>query len=650
MNKKLSKLLSNDSIDAKGEEILKNYEVNRKIIQGIFVNDKKPNQSKDFKNPLTKNKRFDYKSFMNILPKNRTYHRNKTQNLETAFNNNKKINSIFSYKQRNTKTEKIKPLSILLNENKKNIKKKFLYANNTANTSRNNTKKNLIDSKKEFSYLSTDYQQKKILTHKKHYSLNNNNSKRRKELIRSSADFFKFHDEENFLKSLKNVKKAETVKNMTSIFDHKIVLYSKIKKIKSNVAFGQGYSFPLNKKSKNNTPNEKTFNQKNIFIPNDENLIDTQNIDCYKNKKDIVKSSKKSKIPRNIFGIELIPQLTKKKILKNILPKEVDYNTEKDISDIIQEETFPLLRFQKKTLTQNTNILGQEINDLFSKYFSLNGSSRNEHLTGIATNKKFFNLIKEFLEKSENKNIKKLNKELKKLKTKQLLKHKYLYKKIKKTMIFIARKMKRYDISLKFLLSFLENKEKYIKENGIENYNQKLNEEGIYLFTVIKAGDIEEIINILNKTPNAIFYKDEFNQTPLHILAKRNIYQLVSLFISRLANINAQDLTGRTPLMIAAQRGYKEFVTMLLYEIADPNIKDHYGKKACEMTNNAKLKTLLIYIGSVYNFLYNFGSIKKFDCGLQKSLEYFYSFVLEIDYNFENLLLYNKVELEKAEI
>ena len=71
MNKKLSKLLSNDSIDAKGEEILKNYEVNRKIIQGIFVNDKKPNQSKDFKNPLTKNKRFDYKSFMNILPKNR---------------------------------------------------------------------------------------------------------------------------------------------------------------------------------------------------------------------------------------------------------------------------------------------------------------------------------------------------------------------------------------------------------------------------------------------------------------------------------------------------------------------------------------------------------------------------------------------------
>ena len=658
MERKLNMFLTNNTVDTKGEEILSNFGRNRKIIEEIFSYDKKSNQSKDFMNSLTKDKKYDYKSFMHVFSSNKTSKnflndKNRIKNIETTFTNTKKNKSTSSYKVRGKGLENIKPLRDIIDENKNINKNKLLYGNITTSNSRNKANKKLNESKDDLSNLSTDFQPKKIFHHKKYYSLHDNHSKRRRILLQNSDNFFKYHDEKNFLRSLKKLKSTENEKILASIINNKHPLFSQLQRIKTNIAFGKVYPLIFKKNPKNIIPYEKILTQKNIFKPNEDNIIDIQNIDCYKNKNKIIKKSK-NQIQRNIFGVQVTPQLTKKKILKNILPKEVDYNTRIGILDIIQEEVHPLLRYQKKLISQNTNIIGQELNDLFTKVFKLGGKPRkkiSEYFAEFAYDDKFYNLIKEYLEKEEKKKeVGKFSEELKELKNKQLRKKHYLYNKIKKTMIFIAKKIERYEINVKFLFLLLENKEKYIKENKIEIYYKKLDEEGSYFFKVIKAGDTDEIIKILNKTPNSIFYKDEFNQTPLHILAKRNMYKFVSLFISRFANINAQDISGRTPLMIAAQKGYKEFVTMLLFEIADPNIKDVYGKKAFEMTNDYNIKRLLINIGAVYNFLYNVGSMKTFDDCIKKSLEYFYCWVFEIDRNFDNLLLFNRLELKNANI
>ena len=69
----------------------------------------------------------------------------------------------------------------------------------------------------------------------------------------------------------------------------------------------------------------------------------------------VVDSSKNKLYPKDSFGNEIYSVFTKHKILRNILPKEVDYNTKTSIDDIINSEIHPLLRHQKKVLVNSTN-------------------------------------------------------------------------------------------------------------------------------------------------------------------------------------------------------------------------------------------------------------------------------------------------------
>ena len=98
------------------------------------------------------------------------------------------------------------------------------------------------------------------------------------------------------------------------------------------------------------------------------------------------------------------------------------------------------------------------------------------------------------------------------------------------------------------------------------NVKQLLMEKnGQHFFDAIKAEDGQEIIKMMNSNYFIMFYRDHFMQSPLHISAKRNLYKFVSLFISRGADVNAQDEGGRTPLFIAAEKNNLEFVTILLF-------------------------------------------------------------------------------------
>ena len=58
-------------------------------------------------------------------------------------------------------------------------------------------------------------------------------------------------------------------------------------------------------------------------------------------------------------------------MLKNIMPKEYDYNTQRTPIELLNDTYHPLLRFQKKMLNQHINAINQEIGVTYSKPFTL---------------------------------------------------------------------------------------------------------------------------------------------------------------------------------------------------------------------------------------------------------------------------------------
>ena len=61
-----------------------------------------------------------------------------------------------------------------------------------------------------------------------------------------------------------------------------------------------------------------------------------------------------------------------------------------------------------------------------------------------------------------------------------------------------------------------------------EEYKREFRSQGQYLFRVIKANDINEIINVINKNVDLVSYKDDFDQIPLHICSSFRFSQRCS--------------------------------------------------------------------------------------------------------------------------
>ena len=343
----------------------------------------------------------------------------------------------------------------------------------------------------------------------------------------------------------------------------------------------------------------------------------------------IIDSSINQLYPKDSFGNEIYSVLTKHKILKNILPKEVDYNTKTSIDDIINSEIHPLLRFQKKALAQSSNLISQELNVLFAKYVRLikpaNDYEEKEQNLDLNTNDKFINLMRSLLnqKKDEEKkeSIQDNEDDLKINKERRL----YLLNKFKDVIILAYQKIKKFNIDINIFYSLMD----YNKND--KNFQKELILNGQYLFKAIKAGDIPEIIKTIDKYKYLVAYKDDFNQIPLHICAKRNLYQIINFLLSRLSSIDTQDLGGRTPLMLAAQNNFFEFVTILLFEGANPTIKDFKGNLASDLTNNYKVKTVLKRAEILYNMKCFFKS-SRFKDPVVNGLDYLFKKELEIDY------------------
>ena len=484
---------------------------------------------------------------------------------------------------------------------------------------------------------------------KVYYSLDNKkNEKRRMELLKTSYNFNKYNNDRAIMKMINKFQNKVQTNHEINNFGKKYNQVSYLKKLPTKVAFGRGTSTKKIPEIKNNFNKilkqkikKKSTNRKinELFssgfnIKTESYIINNNNKNISGNKKSFfITNSNISTIPRDTFGNELYPVLGKHKILKNILPKEVDYNTKTTLQDIINSEIHPLLRYQKKIMSQSSNLISQELNVLFAEYMSLSNMDsdkknlykRNDILIELSKDQKFIKLMKGLIGKDEEIDQKlkdKINEEEKK---KKEIRRRYLLKKFKEVIENASEKIKRYKIDIQIFFSLME------IDRTTDEYKKNFRDKGQYLFRVIKANDINEIISVINQNIDLVSYKDDFDQIPLHICAKRNLYEIVAFLLSRLSPIDAQDESGRTALMIAAKNNYLEFVTILLFENANPIIKDKFNQKASDMTTNERIHLILKRAEALYN-LHLFLEGKNLKKYINNGLDFLYKKELEINY------------------
>ena len=492
---------------------------------------------------------------------------------------------------------------------------------------------------------------KKLPLQKEYYSLNDKIKeldKIKNDLFISSTKFYLQNKERSIINKIKKIKRMNLEKKLElcgyNFNDKKkFKIYSDLKRLPTEICFGKGTSFFKKEEEDKEINNFKFF--KNIKGKSKESKInskifhklmvngftDSKNINKYdavlENKLVINSNFKRKKNPIK-EGQNLYQILTEKKILRNILPKEIDYNTQFTINDIINNELHPFYRYQHKNLNFHSHLLSHEINYLFIEDFALGKMADKKKDKFIKKlDEKFHissNLLMKRNEEFENEQRKQID-----IKDLEIIKKKYLITKFEiaiKKSFYQFRRMK-IDIKTYFNIT---------RENIPIKYS-----EGLYLFKAIKDGDIENIEYLIKKNYKYALFNDEFGQTAFHICAKRNIYQVIQLLISRTGDINSKDIYGRTPLMCAAENGHLDIICVLLFYYADPNITDNNGKKAIDyikLGNNInditeyKIERALMFTGLVRCFLNNMISEKDFDIFMKNSLKFLFKQEINIDY------------------
>ena len=492
---------------------------------------------------------------------------------------------------------------------------------------------------------------KKLPLQKEYYSLNDKIKeldKIKNDLFISSTKFYLQNKERSIINKIKKIKRMNLEKKLElcgyNFNDKKkFKIYSDLKRLPTEICFGKGTSFFKKEEEDKEINNFKFF--KNLKGKNKENKInskifhklmvngftDSKNINKYdavlENKLVINSNFKRKKNPIK-EGQNLYQILTEKKILRNILPKEIDYNTQFTINDIINNELHPFYRYQHKNLNFHSHLLSHEINYLFIEDFALGKMADKKKDKFIKKlDEKFHissNLLMKRNEEFENEQRKQID-----IKDLEIIKKKYLITKFEiaiKKSFYQFRRMK-IDIKTYFNIT---------RENIPIKYS-----EGLYLFKAIKDGDIENIEYLIKKNYKYALFNDEFGQTAFHICAKRNIYQVIQLLISRTGDINSKDIYGRTPLMCAAENGHLDIICVLLFYYADPNITDNNGKKAIDyikLGNNInditeyKIERALMFTGLVRCFLNNMINEKDFDIFMKNSLKFLFKQEINIDY------------------
>ena len=508
---------------------------------------------------------------------------------------------------------------------------------------------------------------------------------RRERLLQSLIDFYLHQGK--YKNQIINYKRE--YRNLSSA--KKYQPFSELKRVPDLIAFGRivpKESIRLQKKNKSQKnislrakiSSIQNVENKNIFrtgLVNNNSFNKLKEHNYIKDSYTSNKPDTKEYMPKDKFGNLIYPIFGQKKMLKNIMPKEYDYNTKRTPMELLHDTYHPLLRFQKKMLNQHINAINQEIGVTYSKYFTLVDKNKIpekfqmcQELIDLQKDEKLIKLIRELIDRNFG-----LEEEVEKAldsqkKEKELSRKKIIYRRFSEIMLKASIHFKRLNISLEEFYSIPN----YIpssrinNETSINNINIKSRDEnkileldkdedslqkkimmeknGQHFFHALKAGDTQEIIDIVNSNYFIMFYRDHFLQSPLHICAKRNLYKFVSLFVSRGADINAQDEGGRTALLIAAEQNNLEFITVLLFEIADPSIKNCKGERPIDVTTDMRIK-IILERAKILHYFHKIGKIQQFNESIKRGLKFL--FKDEIAINYELWLKENEEIIKECE-
>ena len=672
-NRKLSEYISLDSMFKKSPKSQSNDPPTQDA-SGKIVSPKKTNVKSNIFNSAFK---YKLKPDLKIVTETKNLI-TKTDYKTKTKNNNEEGNIINNISLLSNESENNEPLSNRyqnINPIQKDTLEHEKYNNNNLFESDNIINKKLTNKSKNNKVLNSSYSEpsfssfknenSKIPRYQKDYyssMLNKNLYKNREKLIQSSINFY-LHEQ----KLLPVSKKKEYLYDFNK---KRPKIFSEMKRIPGVISFGKIIPKETITVQNQNKRRHIIYRPKQILGLND----DTKNIfrkgltkgNSFKKLKQakLIKDDYNTDdpngqyyIPKDQFGNTVYPIFGQKKMLKNLMPKEYDYNTLKSPLELLHDTYHPLLRFQKKMLAQHINAINQEIAVTYSKHFTLVDKSNIpkkyqmcQDLIDLQKDEKLIKLIRDLIDRNFG-----LEKEISKTlisqkKEKEKLKKMHIYKRMSEVMLKASIHFKRLNISLEdfyaipsYMISpSKKGKKRYANRENLKD-NEATDEEGTqqqvtmqrngqYFFQAIKAGDKSEILKLMNKNFSIMFYRDNFMQSPLHILAKRNLYRYISLFIARGADINAKDEGGRTPLYIAAEQNHLEFVTVLLFEIADPSIKNIKGERPVDVTTNIKIK-LILERTKILHVFHKIGKIQTFNESIKNGLSFLYKEEMGINYN-----------------
>ena len=672
-NRKLSEYISLDSMFKKSPKSQSNDPPTQDA-SGKIVSPKKTNVKSNIFNSAFK---YKLKPDLKIVTETKNLI-TKTDYKTKTKNNNEEGNIINNISLLSNESENNEPLSNRyqnINQIQKDTLEHENYNNNNLFESDNIINKKLTNKSKNNKVLNSSYSEpsfssfknenSKIPRYQKDYyssMLNKNLYKNREKLIQSSINFY-LHEQ----KLLPVSKKKEYLYDFNK---KRPKIFSEMKRIPGVISFGKIIPKETITVQNQNKRRHIIYRPKQILGLND----DTKNIfrkgltkgNSFKKLKQakLIKDDYNTDdpngqyyIPKDQFGNTVYPIFGQKKMLKNLMPKEYDYNTLKSPLELLHDTYHPLLRFQKKMLAQHINAINQEIAVTYSKHFTLVDKTKIpkkyqmcQDLIDLQKDEKLIKLIRDLIDRNFG-----LEKEISKTlisqkKEKEKLKKMHIYKRMSEVMLKASIHFKRLNISLEdfyaipsYMISpSKKGKKRYANRENLKD-NEATDEEGTqqqvtmqrngqYFFQAIKAGDKSEILKLMNKNFSIMFYRDNFMQSPLHILAKRNLYRYISLFIARGADINAKDEGGRTPLYIAAEQNHLEFVTVLLFEIADPSIKNIKGERPVDVTTNIKIK-LILERTKILHVFHKIGKIQTFNESIKNGLSFLYKEEMGINYN-----------------
>jgi ankyrin repeat protein len=94
--------------------------------------------------------------------------------------------------------------------------------------------------------------------------------------------------------------------------------------------------------------------------------------------------------------------------------------------------------------------------------------------------------------------------------------------------------------------------------------------------TYVKQNQAQEVKKLLKQKSNALYIRDEYDQTMLHVAAFEGQTEIVSIILSKckLQDLRLRDKNGWTALHCAAIRGNYDVCEMLLKKGAPPNAQN----------------------------------------------------------------------------